>query len=261
MEISPPLALVNAAHYHQPPGTNPKGPVTRPGIERVEVITGGRGWVDVAGDWLEVVPGMLLWHRAGERTIGRSDPDSPYHCLSVTLAVRADETGRRAPRITWWKDLDELRAFTAEVARWNTDPTFDRQALLDYTYGRLIFQVRVWERTGLGQRLPAGLRRALDLIRTDYARELPLESLAEAAGWSVPHLHEVFRAHLGQTPHQALLERRLDRARELLAATDLPVKWIAAECGFAGSAAFCQVFRKRVGLTPSDFRRQETFPG
>lgn len=255
--LPPPMSLWRAHHYHQPHDSHPSGPATIRAMERVELITGGRGWFEMEGELVEVTPGALLWHVEGDRSISRSDLEDPYRCLSVHFVVEPFAGMRRAPRLSWWKDLDEVRDFTAEVSRWMAEPDFDRQALLEYTYGRLIFQVRVWERGSLGHRQPPGLRRALDLIDAQFTRELRLSALAEAAGWSEAHLYEVFRAHLAQTPHQVILHRRLERARELLAATDLPVKWIAGECGFASSASFCQIFRKRVGMTPSDYRQQE----
>ena len=84
---------------------------------------------------------------------------------------------------------------------------------------------------------------------------IDLETLAREAGWSVPHLHDRFQAHLGISPHQWLMRRRLHAARQLLAATDQPIAEIAGACGFADAAAFCRAFKRGEGTSPAAWRR------
>lgn len=65
-----------------------------------------------------------------------------------------------------------------------------------------------------------------------------------------------FKRLLGRTPHEEILRCRLDRARQLLAETDLPVKAVAERVG-AGNAEYLSVlFRRAAGCTPGDYRRR-----
>jgi AraC family transcriptional regulator len=56
-------------------------------------------------------------------------------------------------------------------------------------------------------------------------------------------------------PHRYLLERRIERAAELLAGTDLPVTAVALEVGFASGPHLSRAFRAATGCTPRDYRR------
>lgn len=99
--------------------------------------------------------------------------------------------------------------------------------------------------------------RALALMVDDLDNpQLDLARLAAAAGLSRYHFLRLFKRETGQTPAACLREKRLDRAMELLTLSDLPVKRVAAMCGFAGSAHFCAAFAKRFGHSPGAMRRR-----
>jgi AraC-like DNA-binding protein len=87
-----------------------------------------------------------------------------------------------------------------------------------------------------------------------------IEDAAAAAGLSLTRLHERFREEVGQPPADWRNHRRLDRARRLLADTDLRITDIAVRCGFATSQYFATAFRKQVGLSPSAYRRRAMPP-
>jgi LacI family transcriptional regulator len=61
---------------------------------------------------------------------------------------------------------------------------------------------------------------------------------------------------LGHCPKEEITRIQLERARRLLAETQLKVAAVAADCGFAQAKYFCQVFRGRFGITPAAFRRK-----
>lgn len=82
-----------------------------------------------------------------------------------------------------------------------------------------------------------------------------IADLARAAGLSPSHFQRQFRAAFGETPHQAMIEARLIRARELLRETDLPITEICFECGYESLGSFSYLFRKWVGCSPREFRQ------
>jgi AraC family transcriptional regulator len=104
---------------------------------------------------------------------------------------------------------------------------------------------------------PYALKRVLDRIEHSFQSEISLASLAEEAGYSRGHFLKMFRTSMGMTPHRYLLKRRTDHARALLKRPEISIIDVAADCGFSSQAHLTQVFRKHVGVTPGDYRRNQ----
>jgi transcriptional regulator GlxA family with amidase domain len=100
--------------------------------------------------------------------------------------------------------------------------------------------------------VPAGL---LDWARAHLDLPLTVEELAERALMSPRTFARRFREVTGTTPHRWLLDRRLERAEELLERTDLPVDAVAARSGFGSADTLRHHFTARRGVSPSDHRR------
>ena len=81
-----------------------------------------------------------------------------------------------------------------------------------------------------------------------------LPELARKVGTYEKKLSLAFRRQLGKTVFEHLRDARLDRAQQLLSNTRLSVTDIAAETGFSNAANFATAFRKKAGITPSEFR-------
>ncbi len=256
VRLKVPSKAVAVSHYHQRRGVQPTPRQIKRGDELVEVVTGGRGWVETEGSWREVGKGDLLWHIGGDLTIGRSDPEDPYRCLAVRFqdGIRS---GRRTERFSRWWSLETLESFTKEAVGLFVDERMPRDGLTAYLFGRLLMEAsRPPINQTLGSLHPA-IAPALKLIDACYREPLKVEQVAEAAGCTPAHLNHLFRRHLGQAPHRVLIERRVRAARERLAAGNEPVKSIALECGFTHAAAFCHTFGKLTGESPSQFRARQ----
>jgi AraC-like DNA-binding protein len=87
-----------------------------------------------------------------------------------------------------------------------------------------------------------------------YAEPLGVEDVARAASLSLYHFIREFRRAFGCTPARYLRERRLTRARQLLAVTDMSVTDICFAVGFESLGSFCTLFRKSEGATPAAYR-------
>jgi AraC family transcriptional regulator len=99
------------------------------------------------------------------------------------------------------------------------------------------------------------LRRIRDRIEAELDTELSLAFLAKESGYSRAHFLRMFRAATGLTPHQYVLERRLSAAQQLLRQSKMLLADIALKCGFSSQTHMNDVFRKRLGVTPLDYRR------
>ncbi len=98
-----------------------------------------------------------------------------------------------------------------------------------------------------------------DWVLRHLPERLDVPTMARHAQLSVRTFNRRFRAETGLAPGAWLLEQRLNRARQLLETTDLPVDEVAARSGLGSGASLRQRMRTAVGVSPSDYRR--TFRG
>ena len=99
----------------------------------------------------------------------------------------------------------------------------------------------------------AGRKSAIDLIEARFSQPVTLANLAAEAGVGVRHFSRAFRAATGQSPHQYLLQRRVEYAKALIA-NGLPLAQVAQQCGFADQSQLTRTFARRVGTTPGRYR-------
>ena len=97
---------------------------------------------------------------------------------------------------------------------------------------------------------------ARDLLADTPEHPLSIDAIAHAAQVSPFHFIRQFEAVFGSTPHQYRMQRRLERARRLLAAGDQSVTDICLEVGFSSLGSFSDLFKRRVGETPTEYRRR-----
>ena len=93
-------------------------------------------------------------------------------------------------------------------------------------------------------------------IDTNYAQDITLDSLAD-----LTHINKFYLAHsftecIGQSPISYLTERRLAACKELLSSSNLSVTQIATSAGFSSQSYFSQIFNKKVGMSPRQYRKQ-----
>jgi AraC family transcriptional regulator len=101
---------------------------------------------------------------------------------------------------------------------------------------------------------PHKLSRVLAFIKEHIGDAVPVDSLASTVHMSPCHFARMFKHAVGQPPHVYITGKRMERAKELLRNTDLPLVDVAASTGFQTQAHFTGVFRKHAGVTPRTFR-------
>jgi AraC-like DNA-binding protein len=98
------------------------------------------------------------------------------------------------------------------------------------------------------------LLRARDLADARYAEPLGVEDMARAAGLSRAHFSREFRRAFGESPHEYLLTRRLERAAALLRTTDRQVADICFSVGLRSLGSFTTSFTRTFGVSPTAYR-------
>ena len=100
------------------------------------------------------------------------------------------------------------------------------------------------------------LRNARDHLDRHFTEPIDLAQVARVAGLSKFHFHRLFSATYGTTPAQHLATRRIERAQDLLRATNLTVTEVCFAVGYSSLGSFSARFHDVVGETPSDFQRR-----
>jgi AraC family transcriptional regulator len=102
---------------------------------------------------------------------------------------------------------------------------------------------------------PSTQGKLLDFIDAHLGEPIHLADLAQMGGFSRFHFARLFKQSFGLTPHQYVLNRRIERAKHLLQTSDLCIVEIALQCGFAHQSHLSRHFKRRVGLSPKAFRQ------
>jgi AraC family transcriptional regulator len=100
------------------------------------------------------------------------------------------------------------------------------------------------------------MRRVIEFIEDNLEGDLSLQAMAGEVDISPLYLARAFKAAVGQSPHQYVLARRIERAKELLRNTDLPVVDVALSSGFSSQSHLSHWFIRQVGVSPAVYRRQ-----
>jgi AraC family transcriptional regulator len=101
----------------------------------------------------------------------------------------------------------------------------------------------------------AALGRVLTYVHDNLGEDLGLDTLADLAGVDRYHFGRCFKAATGSPPYRYVVERRLERAAELLRRSADPIADIAYQVGFSSQSHLTTAFRRRYGTTPNAFRR------
>ena len=100
------------------------------------------------------------------------------------------------------------------------------------------------------------MRRLIEFVEENLDRDLSLEAMAGEVEISPLYLPRAFKSAVGQSPHQYVLARRIERARELLRDTDLPIVDVALSSGFSSQSHLSNWFLRMVGVSPATYRKQ-----
>ncbi|MEG0377048.1 MAG: PocR ligand-binding domain-containing protein [Eubacterium sp.] len=100
------------------------------------------------------------------------------------------------------------------------------------------------------------LRQAREFIDKHYSEPLRIEHVAEVVGLSASYLSMIFKESFKFTVNEYILKVRVENAIRLMQKHEISLKEIAQQCGFNTPSHFAKVFKKQMGITPTQFRNQ-----
>lgn len=188
--------------------------------------------------------------------------------VEVDLARLADpgwrECVRQLPQETEVEFRDEglaamLRSMVAEAASGSLNGQLYAESLSLGVALRLQQRAVNRARVSLerGKLTAVQVQRLEEWIGVHLAQDISLAQLARIAGFSPAHFVRLFRNSLGCAPYRHVLTMRLERARQLLVGSDLPIAAIAAETGFASQSHLTTAFVREYATPPGQLRRSQ----
>ena len=131
------------------------------------------------------------------------------------------------------------------------------EAMLDGRHEQAVRTPATAARQGLA---PWQVRRVLTYIDANLDMSIKNKDLAAVARLSVFHFNVAFRNSVGDSPHEYIIRRRMDRAQGLMLSTEMSLSEIAGECGLADQAHLTRLFHRVVGESPAAWRRARANP-
>jgi AraC family transcriptional regulator len=100
-----------------------------------------------------------------------------------------------------------------------------------------------------------GRRNVVDFVRSRISEDISLADMAAVTGVSPTHFSHIFKKSMGKSPHQFVLQQRVQYAKELLLSLNVRVIDIALASGFKTQQHFARIFRRMSGLSPTEYQR------
>ena len=100
------------------------------------------------------------------------------------------------------------------------------------------------------------IRKAVEYIQHHYSYPVQVGEIAAYVGINRSYLYTLFRDQLGMSPKEYLTSFRITRAAQLLEITELSIESVALSCGYQDTLGFSKIFKARMGVTPSAYRKR-----
>lgn len=223
----------------------------------------GKGSCTLADREWKLEPGDFLFLPPREHHIYSANPRSPWtifwlHFRGLRAADHLENLGvsSASPIVSVDDPATIIEAF--EDTFRHTTHGFNEAAMtgLSTAFGRLLGLAKVHQRTpgNRSHRAESRLLTVLSLMRNDLARSWTLDELAHESRLSIPHFTDLCRRQTGMPPLALLIRLRLQRAMDLLQQGNHNVAEAAAMVGYNDPFYFSRLFRKHMGMPPSECR-------
>ena len=233
----------------------------------VELIfcTGGRGHTTIYNQNYEIGPGDLIVHNPNTPHHESSNPDSPLEFFFVGLT---DFQIKGMPENMLMAE-GHCPVQKTEGYKYQFD-IFFVELIKETLYRKEHFQMiseaicacilalslRVIEGAPTStETISPHCIRIKEYIDKNFTSDMNLSQLSSAVYISQTYISHIFKAEMGVSPIQYLINKRIAHAKRLLSTNDMPIAQIATECGYDDPVYFSQVFKRITGYSPKEYRK------
>ena len=211
--------------------------------------------------------GMLLCAKPGQRRYS----DFPVRCSYIRIEPGKDDTIdallAAAPDCTYIDsdaEIEELMAKFTRLCGAQIGISAEREAAntlrANAIFAEILYRLAVLWQGSAREAEKAPLHRlaaeAYEYLDEHYAEKCSLRDVAAVLHVSPNYLHSVFLREVGMTPYAFVTDKRIRRAKRLIAAGERSMLEIATETGFCSQSHFNKVFKQSTGYTPAAYRRR-----
>ncbi len=223
----------------------------------IEFIVRGKGHVEIDGEHFSPAEGDTYFLPAGASHRYYSDKKDPWEKIWVNISggfVQELAHLYRVDQTYYYPKLDTsdlLLKFQYYATHPDTESMAEKcMALLSSLFCRMAASLYAPKSAP-----HSPVQSMLDYIRLHEADTIRIEQLAEVCQKSPSQTERLFRAEMGLPPYRYILNRKIELAKQLLRETGMPVRDIAAYLSFEDELYFSALFRRKVGISPSAFRK------
>lgn len=206
--------------------------------------------------------------------------ETPSQCISLSLNPEFIESSLNhlnyhLPKVDetsqWNIELDEyflfnnqsLASATNNIMRIAMDDNSQKDIMADFALKELLIRLmQTQARSMVEKNIVKNKSRigfAVDYIKKNLHQKLSIDSIAKMAYVSKSNFFKMFKDELGTSPNEFILQKRINRAKELLASQN-SIKETAYQTGFSDANYFTRVFKQLVGVTPKSYQDKVLFP-
>jgi AraC-like DNA-binding protein len=196
-----------------------------------------------------------VWHRfRPSPRVGWDEYWISFNGANVAQWVDEAFISPQSPVLKTGLDYLLLHAYVTLLDRLRSEPVGFQQLLAASAMEILAAALGAVRGQGAGNQMHTLVCKAKSLLETQVEAIPSIESIATSLGLSATHFYRVFREHTGLSPYQYHLQLRIERAKQMLYGTSLSVKEIANTLAFESPFHFSNTFKRKTGVSPSQFR-------
>lgn len=239
------------------------GPAVRPNYI-IHIVTDGKGRYQLDNESYEVSAGQGFIIPPDTRTFYQADKEDPWNYYWIGFEGALAEFYLNAlgcnghHPVFQAENVSRITEIIEESFSWDQESLFAELMLSARLYEFLtLFKQNAGSSGVKDQARNPHIQEAIAFIRSNYATQMTVKSLAKALSLNRSYLSSIFKQEMGVTLQQYLTDHRLTRAAELLSLNNFTIDEIAEYSGYRDPLVFSKAFKRKFAVTPTAYRKME----